>query len=246
VDVKLYGIPGSHPCLAAGLMLDRKGVAYRRTDLPHYFHKPILRALGFRGNTVPALVLDGRKVQTTRAIARALDAARPEPPLVPADPALRREVETAETWADEVLQPVGRRIVYWALQRAPRAIDSYYEGAQLVVPYRLVRPAGPVMVRVIGRALGATDAAVRADLAALPGMLTRIEGWIDDGVIGGAEPNVADFQVATGLAILLAHEDIRAAVAGRPSTLLADRVALGYPGRTPAVLPAEWLAPLAG
>src|SRR3712207_6899130 len=42
----------------------------------------------------------------------------------------------------------------------------------------------------------ARDEAVRRDLAALPGLLDRIDGWIDDGVLGGGEPNVADYQVA--------------------------------------------------
>jgi glutathione S-transferase len=245
VQAKLYGIPASHPSLAAELMLRRKGIEYRRVDFPHWFHKAILRGLRFPGTTVPALVLDGRRVQTTRAIARALDAERPDPPLVPADPELRREAEAAEAWADEVLQEVGRRLVYWGLQRDRRAIDSYFVGARLVLPYGLLKPAGPVMVRVIARGLGATDVAVQADLAELPSMFDRIEAWIDAGVIGGKEPNVADYQIATALALILAHDDIRAAVADRPVAGLVQRVAPGYPGRTPPVFPAAWLAPLA-
>jgi glutathione S-transferase len=245
MTARLYAIPASHPCYAVALMLDRKGVAYERVDLLHWWHKPIIRALRFPGTTVPALVLDGRRIQTTAAIARALDDLDPEPRLVPADPEHRREVEAAEAWADVVLQAVGRRIVYWALQRHPQAIDSYFDGARLVVPYALVRPAAPVMVRVIGRALNASDPAVRGDLSVLPDMLDRIDGWIEKGVIGGPIPNVADYQVATGLALLLAHDDIRAAVAGRPATQLADRIAPDYPGHTPAVFPAEWMTPVA-
>jgi hypothetical protein len=34
---------------------------------------------------------------------------------------------------------------------------------------------------------------VRRDLAALPGILQRIDDWIAEGVIGGEQPNAADF-----------------------------------------------------
>ena len=82
----LYGIPASHPVYATTLMLDRKGIEYKRIDLPQWFHRPLLRLLRFPGTTVRALVLDGRRIQTRKAIARALDAREPEPRLVPADP----------------------------------------------------------------------------------------------------------------------------------------------------------------
>ena len=73
----LYGIPASHPVYATTLMLERKGVEYKRIDLPQWFHRPLLRLLRFPGTTVPALVLDGRRILTTMAIARALDAREP-------------------------------------------------------------------------------------------------------------------------------------------------------------------------
>ena len=87
-------------------MLERKGVAYKRVDLIAVMSKAILRAAGFPGVTVPALRIDGNKVQGTGAIARELDRHVPDPPLLPADPAQRAQVEEAERWGDEVLQPV--------------------------------------------------------------------------------------------------------------------------------------------
>ncbi|MFM8889026.1 MAG: glutathione S-transferase N-terminal domain-containing protein, partial [Solirubrobacterales bacterium] len=59
----LYTIPGSHPGISAALMLERKGVEYRRVDLLPVISKVVLRALGFPLVTVPALKLDGRKFQ---------------------------------------------------------------------------------------------------------------------------------------------------------------------------------------
>ena len=54
-------------------MLDYKGIEYKRTDLLPVISKGLLRGLGFPGVTVPALKIDGRKVQGSREIARALD-----------------------------------------------------------------------------------------------------------------------------------------------------------------------------
>lgn len=85
MSARLFVVPGSHPSVAARLMLERKGVPYRRVDLVPMVAKPILRALRFPRATVPALIVDGRRVQGSRDIARALEEARPEPPLYPAD-----------------------------------------------------------------------------------------------------------------------------------------------------------------
>ena len=237
----LYGIPASHPVYAATLMLDRKGVEYRRVDLPQWFHRPLLRVLRFPGTTVPALVLDGRRLQTTKAIARALDALRPDPPLVPDDPDERARVEAIETWCDGDFQQMGRRLVYWALVKHRDAVDSYLEGSHLILPRFMVKPLAPAVIWILARHHKSRDEAVRADLATLPGLLDRIDGWIAEGVLGGAEPNVADYQVATSLALLASHDDLRPLIAARPAGGLMERIAPDYPGRMPPAFPPDWM-----
>ena len=79
----VYGIPGSHPVKSAILMLDRKGIEHRVVQVPSVLCRPALRTMGFPGPTVPAVRVDGRRIQTTRAIARELDEIRPVPPLFP-------------------------------------------------------------------------------------------------------------------------------------------------------------------
>src|SRR3982751_155906 len=86
VSLKLLAVPASHPCAAVAAMLDAKRVPYARVDLIPGASRLWLRVTGFEGATVPALRIDGTPVQGTRAIARALDAAWPQPPLFPADP----------------------------------------------------------------------------------------------------------------------------------------------------------------
>jgi glutathione S-transferase len=241
MKARLYAIPASHPSYATELMLQRKGIEYSRVDLPQWFHRGILRLLRFRGRTVPALVLDGRRVQTTRRIARVLDELRPEPRLVPTDPDQRAKVEALEQWVDGDLQQYDRRLVYWALPRHPEAVGSYLEGAKLILPMFMVKPLAPPIIRLLRRDHKASDDAVKADLSALPAILDKLDQAIADGVIGGAEPNVADLQVATTVALMMTHADLRDYVASRPVGKLAQRLAPDYPGHMPAAFPAEWL-----
>jgi glutathione S-transferase len=237
----LFGNAASHPVYATELMLRAKGVPYRRTDLPQWFHRPMLRALGFPGTTVPALRLDGRRIQTTKAIARELEALRPDPPLLPADPERRARVEEIEAWCDGDFQQLLRRMIYWALPRNVDATASYFEGSRSVIPFPLVKPLAPVVTRILARDHESQDARIQADLAALPGILDRIDGWIEQGLLEGRTPNVADYQVAATLALLMTFDDLRPLVSDRPAGDLVRRHAAGYPGRMPPAFPAGWL-----
>lgn len=96
----LYWISISHPSQVARKMLHLKGVDYRVADVLPLNQRVHLRLAGFRGGTVPALKLDGQKLQRSREISRALDARWPQPPLFPADPDLRSRVEEAEVRAN--------------------------------------------------------------------------------------------------------------------------------------------------
>ncbi|MCB0864920.1 MAG: glutathione S-transferase N-terminal domain-containing protein [Solirubrobacterales bacterium] len=244
MKARLFTIPASHPSWAARLMLERKGIAYKRVDLVEGIHRLVLRAARFPGVTVPALILDGRRIQGTGTIARELDRLVPEPPLLPADPAERTRVEEAERWGDEVLQPIPRRMVWNLLQRDRSPIRSYLEGSRTGLPVPLAAAtAGPVIA--LGAKLNAADDdAVRADLAALPDAVDHIDELIAEGVIGGEVPNVADFQIATSTALLLTMADVRPLFAGRPAEELARRLVPAYPGDAPPVLPTAWLEPL--
>jgi len=242
MSVRLFVIPGSHPSLAARLTLEHKGVSHRRVDLIPMVAKPVLRALRFPRATVPALMWDGRRVQGSRAIARALEEARPHPPLLPSEPAQRRAVEDAERWGDEVLQPVPRRLVWWALRRDPSALASYAEGARLGVPLGLALKTAPPIIWGAARFNNATDATIRADLATLPEMLERVDSWIEEGVLGGRDPNAADFQIGTSVRLLTTLDDLRPAIESRPCGEMARRVVPVFPGRARPAFPRQWLA----
>jgi len=225
-------------------MLEAKGIPYKRTDLLPVVSKGVLRVLGFPGITVPALKLDGRKIQGTGEIARELDRLRPEPELVPADPERRAAVEEAERFGDTDLQEPVRAILWWALRKDKAPLRSYSEGAKLGIPIGLaLKTAGPI-VAAATRLNEATDENVRRSLAALPAMLQKIDDWIEVGVIGGEQPNIADFQIAPSLRLAMTLDDLRPAIEPRPAGQLALRLVPDYPGHCPPVLPPAWLQPL--
>jgi glutathione S-transferase len=239
VTVTLYSIAPSHPGLAVRGMLAHKRIDHRVVDLWPGM-QPLVRAIGFPRHTVPALILDdGRHVQGSIPIARALDALVPEPPLLPADPAARRRVEAVERWADEVLQPVPRRIFRWTAAHT-EAVRAWI-AAEAGVPFAalLARPA--VQARLFARDAGADDAAVRADLAALPAHLAEVERLRAEGVLGGPQRTAADFQVAASLRSLETLGDLAPLLAGHRAVAWAATVVPPLPGPTPPGLPAAWL-----
>jgi glutathione S-transferase len=244
MEARLYVIPASHPSICAALMLDHKGIAYKRTDLLPVISKGALRALGFPRKTVPALKIDGQRVQGSREIARELERLRPEPPLFPSDPESRTAVEEAERFGDEELQHPIRQLLWWSIKKDKAPLRSYSEGAKLGVPIDLaMMTAGPI-VALSARFNGADDENVRRDLAALPGLLNRVDAWIEAGVLNGEQLNAADFQIAPSLGLAMTLDDLRPSIEGRPAGALAKRVVPNYPGKTPPILPPAWLQPL--
>jgi glutathione S-transferase len=233
VTVTLYWFPLSNPSQAVRLMLERKGIAYTTRDLVPGLHRLQVRLAGFPGARVPALKLDGRRVQGSLAISRALEELRPEPPLLPS-PA----VEEAERWGEAVLQPVTGRIFHWALGRDRELREWLARESRVPAAAALARATGPV-ARAFDRS--ATDAAIRRDLDAIPGMLDHVDELIADGTIGDPEaPNAADFQIATTVRELLSLGDLRVLVEGRPAAELAHRVLPDWDD-SPVRIPREWL-----
>lgn len=245
MSTRLYVIPASHPSIAVQLMLEHKGIEYKRTDLLPVISKGVLRAVGFPGVTVPALKIDGDKVQGSRQIARELERVRPEPPLFPADPAKRAEVEEAERFGDEELQHPIRQILWWGMKQNRAPLRSYSEGAKIGMPIGLaVKTAAPI-VALSARFNEASDENARQALAALPAMLDRVDAWVQSGVLGGEIPTAADFQIAPSIGLAMTLDDLRPAIENRPAAGLARRFVPNYPGKMPPVLPAEWLKPAA-
>ena len=112
---------------------------------------------------------------------------------------------------------------------------------------RLAGPANAPVARYFARKIGADDTErVRATVVGIPEQLDHVDGLIADGIIGGPNPNAADFQIAPSLRVLMTYEDLAPAFEGRPSAALAQRLLPTYPTSVPAgFVPADWLAAIA-
>jgi glutathione S-transferase len=239
----------SHPVLASRMALELTGIPFEAHDLLPGLHGLIVRAKGFPAWTVPALEIDGRKVQGTLAIARELDRLAPLAELFPREPERRRAVEQAERFGHDELQVIARRVFRWAGAR-DNAVRAWM--AREVIGVAFPKLAGyafkPVMMffgRVVSKA---DDAQVREDLSRLPGLMDHVDALIQDGAIAGEAPNAADLQILTSIRLLMAHQDLRPAIAPRPCGEAALRLIPDYPrsGRdalspVPSALPPEWL-----
>jgi len=241
MNAKLYVLPGSHPCAAVEAALNLKGIAFDRVDLLP-MTQMLIGPLRYGGPTVPGMRIDGEKLVGSRTIMRRLDELAPDPPLLPppGDERYARVLE-AERWGEEVLQRVPRTIIDVAFLRRPLAMGSYAGDAKLPIPSALMGPAMPVTAKLMAFKNKARDATARADIAALPGQLERIDHWIEEGLLGGEQPNAADLQIGSTVRLLLSIGDTRPLVESRPAAQLTRYFPPMVGDIEAGVLPAEWL-----
>lgn len=234
IDAKLYWFPVSHPSQAVRQMLALKGITYESVRVLPGGQRIHLRLAGFRGGTVPALKLDGRKIEGSTSIARELDAVVPEPRLFPAEPEARRRVEEAERWGDEVFQAVPRRLVRYGLANdvSLRKWLAVTDG-KMPMPGVAARVSMPVS-RYYARLVNADAEHARHDLAALPGMLDHVDHLVADGVVTTDAPNAATFQIMSTVRSLLGFADLQETVEAHAYATLARELFPDFPA---AVIP---------
>jgi glutathione S-transferase len=243
MGIKLYGTPPSPPSHSARLMLERKGLDHKVVWLLPGLWPALLRTRGFRGGTVPAMKIDGRRVQGSVLISRALEEAKPDPPLFPSDRDQRVAVEEAERWGDQVLQDVPRRIIRWLSVHRPETKVRIAKDVGIPFP-RFAAWINTPTARHLANKVDADDEIQRA-IAQVPEVLDHVDELIADGVIGGDQPNAADLQISTSIRSLHNVGDLDPVTKGRPAEELAMRYlpefGTDFP---PGLLPAEWLEPI--
>jgi glutathione S-transferase len=244
MKAKLYSLSLSHPGKAAQLMLERKGIETEVVDLTPGLHPALLWARGYWKGTVPAVSIEGRRVQSSIELSRVLDELVPEPALYPADPALRAKVEEAEEWGEREFQSVPRRIFRWGAVH-DRALRRWVatEVADLPAPKMLAELNLPI-AWLLARVEDGTDEGVRRTLEQLPADLARIDALIAAGVIGGPEPNAADFQILTSVRVLLTYDDLREFTQRHRCAALALAMWPDALGPIEPFLPEAWLQPV--
>ncbi len=238
-ELVLHVLPPSHPCATAEAALTFKGLTFERVELPIGRHQEPMAELYGEGNTtVPGLLVDGDPVHGSNAIMERLEQVAPDPPLYPADRA--EAIRAAAAWGDGQLQDLGRRIPWGALHFRPEAMGTMAPGGGPL------DPAGTDFamrfIRASWKYHNLTAVQLADDLQALPGLLDHIDGLIADGVLGGEDPNAADFQIGATLAVLRIVGDVRPLIDARPAAQLATRWFGERPGDVPAgAFPAGWV-----
>jgi glutathione S-transferase len=229
MQARLYGFAISNPANTARLMLAFKGVEAKWVELLPGLHPALLWGLGFRRGTVPAMKLDGRKIEGSLEIAQTLEALVPEPSLYPADPERRRAVEQAERWGEAELQMVPRRIFRWTFAHDNAARAQIAGDLGLPLPSLVGWTNWPI-ARAMAARVDADASHARAALSELLATLDHVDGLIADGVIGdAAAPNAADFQIAPSVRTLSGVSDLLPLLAGRPCDALARRLMPSFP-----------------
>jgi glutathione S-transferase len=237
MPTRIYAMGPSHPARAGIAMLRHKRIPHRVVWLMPGIHPMLVRLAGFERHTVPALDMDGRKVQGSSEIARHLDEVVPDPPLFPADPAARAAVEEAEQWGQRALQPVPRRLFRYLLLTSADARTWMGADVMHMPAAGLLQWAFMPAIWALARNSHADEETVRETLGRLTELLDHVDALLAEGTIGGEQPNAADFQVLAGVRVLLEFEDLAHVVGGRPCAAAARSLFPTWIGPIPRGLP---------
>ena len=147
----------------------------------------------------------------------------------------------AELWAAGDLQDFGRRIPWGGLYFRPERLGRINGIEEL-------DPAGTdfamKFIRATWKYHNISCVRIAGDLEQLPGMIDRIDGMADEGILDGENPTAADFQIGASIFTISTIEDVRPVIEGSA----ADRVARKHFGESPVLvpagsLPASWIRP---
>jgi glutathione S-transferase len=236
--ITLHVLPPSHPCLTAEAALKYKGLTYELINLGMGRHQEeIERIYGEGRRTVPGMTIGEETVHGSTEILWKLEQLYPEHPLYPEGSA--EAVREAELWADGDFQDFGRRLPWSALHFRPESMGSFGGAGPL-------DPAGTdyaiKFIRSTWKYHGISAEQLAQDLQALPGMIDRIEDYAGQGLIDGAEPTAADFQIGATVRVLLTVGDLHPLFAGSAAERIARRHFADYPGLVPAgAYPEGWV-----
>lgn len=243
--VELFTIRGSNACLSTELLLDHAGIAWRERHVRPVLHVASVRLRGFPKLTVPAARIDGERVQGSRRIARRIAELVPDAGLLPEDPNARERVLAAERQAER-FQVATRRFLYLLAQQDTSVVRPLVDANFRLVPAPARRVLEHILVAAASKGHGAHPDRLDHELDRAAALLDGFDALVEQGVIGGERPNVADFQLAPNLAALALSPDLSAVLRARPVWRVAELVMTDYPLVVEVAVPTEWLARLSG
>ena len=146
---------------------------------------------------LPVIDLDGKRIWDSTAIIAALEEYRPDPPLYPADPELKREALEWEDWADEEIAPRVRRLNWhYTFDDNDATVASVFpDGAP--AKERMMRMTAPVAKGLVRRDYDVSQASADEALTVLRAGMDKVEEALAGGdYLVGDSFSVADLTVA--------------------------------------------------
>lgn len=236
--ITLHAVPFSHPCMTVRAGMKHKGLEWEEVMWQSGPHADQIEAIyGTGRRTAPGILIGDEPIHGSVAILEELDRRFPENPLYP-EP-IADAVSAAERWADLEFQDLGRSLSFGALRFRPESVGTFAGVGDL-------DPAGTDFamksIYLTWKYMGLTAVQLAEELAALPGIIARIDELAAQGIIDGESPTAADFQIGATARLLLTIGDLHPVLNDTAAERIAMRFFPDYPGRIPAgAFPAGWV-----
>ncbi len=224
--LELYQFELSHYCEKVRLILDYKGLPYRKVEVtPGMGQLELYRMSGQR--QVPVLKDGSEVIADSTDIAEYLDKKYPDRPIIPHDPKQRGLCLLIEQWADESIGLNARKCMIGALGTDPAFRQAFLPSSTPDLLKTVLSSVPNELFSVLELGVGLTpdalkeaQAAIKRDLASLCFILMEQPYLVTD------HPTLADFAVA-GLSIYLkfpsgAYLDIPTPLKGKGVSGIAD------------------------
>ncbi len=194
--LELYQFELSHYCEKVRLILDYKGLPYRKIEVtPGLGQFDLYRMSGQR--QVPVLKDGTEIIADSTAIARYLDQRYPEQPIIPTDPKQRALCFLMEEWADESIGVNARKVMLGAFSQNPEFRKALLPTSTPDFLKTLVEAVPREALDVLGLGAGLGPDAVKAARQTMQQNLESLCALLqDNSYLLGDEPSLADFAVA--------------------------------------------------
>jgi glutathione S-transferase len=157
-SIELLQFPYSHYNEKVRWALDLKRVPHTRRNLLPGPHLPTIQRLTGQSQ-VPVLRLGERILRGSAHIIDEIESLYPEPPLYPADPALRRRALEIQAWFDEEVGPRARRALFSRLLGEPGYVCRMFSSDKSAPVRAFYRASFPLVKPAMKKSMGIRDAA---------------------------------------------------------------------------------------
>lgn len=194
--LELYQFEASAYSEKVKLILDYKQLPYQAIEVtPGVGQIDIYQMSGQR--KVPVLKDDTNVIPDSTAIARYLDMAYPERPIIPTDPRQKGLCLALEDWADESLGIQGRKAMIGAFNQHPNFRTALLPTATPDLVKNLVGAVPGDVLNLLGAGVGFGPDAIKDATTILKQALESLCLMLQDQpYLVGDQPTLADFAVA--------------------------------------------------